>query len=883
MGGQHGMRGYLLQTIITVLDSLSQSSNWQTVTIEPNDESEKVDIKWELTNGEKKLVQVKSSQNTIGFASAKKWVAELKTDTLADRYELICIGHTDTKLNETDDIDGVKIVKKPLDFDLLLSNSIVKLDEFYEKKNRSKLQATIKQILVNSLNFKFGHDSIFGKTITKEDFDNVLLNWLTAIEKHVSKNPFVQFTGFDSEEPVLTLEQVITTNFLKLIGWQHFSKDLSLDYFDDKQVSNETATVDYYITFDSKLKDSTTNHIFINSLHDYKYPESARAEIRKFIKVTNIITEDFKAKRKIDSEKVNGIFNILFWISTDNDDINKDFIYQNKEVFRNEYLEFDQHYFLVDNAKANFIISSIVTAKNYREDLPVKFLYPITEFNSSFNKIGKRGSQLPPEYINTNILPIIKENSEKISVLLFCSDPYNKENLKKIIWFLIRLTSGLANEYIVYFSDYSMDFQNEVLDVLQSFDNNDILDKVSVKKSLFVETSQIADLSIPNTADLSATIEAIQSEGQLRINPIFKEQLPYGDILKPILNTDKIGAQDLKIFLSHKGIFLKNADKRKLMDLMVSLLFSPIELENFINLINVKERPVSSIPYFLPTITETPISEIFNQIRPNFENITHGLQAKLNSPVVFAPDPDQPGLFVFSSHVEKKDPTKHIALNTIWEPIKITYQKINGGFILNNVETNSKDAKIIANRINTIIKEELLEHGHIADQTTEIKFSDFTSNTERVNFLLSFNNIDSSNIFIRQDIKGLKYIFDESKEIPEIYKDRTEKELIILFRGKKLEGLRELSEDFFKEIILLEEITISYYFEVKGVKSYLSVRYDFSDALKIRPIDGNFRSQAYLHKNYYVKQVRKIADLEKILNKEVERLKIEKLQRFGKI
>ncbi len=883
MGGQHGMRGYLLQTIITVLDSLSQSSNWQTVTIEPNDESEKVDIKWELNTNKKKLVQVKSSQNTISYTAAKKWVAELKNGTLAEHYELICIGHTDSKLNETSDIDGVKIVKKPLDLDLLLSNSIVKLDEFYEKKNRSKLQATIKQILVNSLNFKLGHDSIFGKTITKEDFDNVLLNWLSAIEKYVSKNPFIQFTGFDSEEPILTIEQIITSNFLKLIGWKHFSKDFTLDYFDDKLVSNETAKVDYYVTFESKLKDNTTNHIFINALQDYKYPENARYEIRNFIKATNVITEDFKAKRKIDTQKSNGVFNILFWISTDNDDINKDFIYQNKEVFRNEYMELDQHYFLVDNAKANFIISSIVTAKNFREDLPVKFLYPITEFNSSFNKIGKRGTQLPPEYINTNILPIIKENSEKISVLLFCSDPYNQENLKKIIWFLIRLTSGLANEYIVYFSDYSLDFQNEVLDVLQSFDNSDLLDKVSIKKSLFVETLQFAELSIPTIGDISSTIEAIQSEGELRINPIFKEQLPYGDILKPILNTDKISAQDLKIFLSHKGIFLKNADKRKLMDLMVSLLFSPIELENFINLINVKERPVSSIPYFLPAITETPISEIFSQIRPNFENITDGLQAKLNSPVVFSSDPDQPGLFLFSSHVEKKDPTKHIALNTIWEPIKITYQKINGGFILNNVETNSKDAKIIANRINTIIKEELLEHGHIADQTTEIKFSDFTSNTERVNFLLSFNNIASSNIFIKQDIKGLKYIFDETKEIPEIYKDRTEKDLIILFRGKKLEGLRELSEDLFKEIILLEEITISYNFEIKGVKSNLSVRYDFSDALKIRPIEGTFRSQAYLHKNYYVKQVRKIADLEKNLNKEVERLKIEKLQKFGKI
>lgn len=883
MGGQHGVRGYLLQTIITVLDSLSQYKPWATVTIEPNDASEKVDVKWVMTDAKTRLVQVKSSQNLITYSTAKKWALELKSSTEADNYELICIGLPDSKLNETPAIDGVDIVLKPLDFGLLLSDSIFKLNQFYEKKNRTKVQSTLNEVIINSLNFKLGKDSIFGKTISKEDFDDVLLNWLNAIEAHVTKNPFVKFSALEQQDVALTFEQQVSINFLKLIGWQHYITNIKLDYYDEKLLSNETAVVDYYVNFESKLKDNTTDHIFLNTIQDYEYPEQARPQIRNFLTATNLITEDYKANRKIDNEKRNAVFNILFWISTDDKDVNKDFIYQNKELFRNELLELEQHYFLIDNTKANFLISSIITAKNYREELPVKFLYPITEFNSSFNKIGKRGFQLPPEYINTNILPIIKENKEQISVLLFCSDPYQKDNLKKIIWFLIRLTSGFANEYLIYFSDYTNSLQNEVVEVLRSFDNVDILNKISVRKNTNIEISQIVDVLVPKTTDISTEVEAIQEQDALKVNPIFREQLPYGDILKPILSTENISAQDLKIFLSHKGIFLKNADKRKLMDLMVSLLFSPIELENFINLINVKERPVSSVPYFLPVVSQSSITEIFNEIKPDFRNITEGLQAKLNHPVIFTPDPQQPDLYVFSSYVEKKDPTKHIALNTTWEPIRITYQKIAGGFMLNNVETNSKDAKTIANRINSIIRTELLAHGHVAEETTEIKFSDFSSNKERVNFLLSFNNISSCDFFIRQDIKGLKYIFDESKVIPETYADKTEKDLIILFRGKKLEGLRELSEDVFKEIILLEEISISYYFEYKGVRSYFSVKYDFSDALKSKSQDGAFRSQTYLHKNYSVKQVKKIADLEKVLNKEVDKLKIEKLQRFGKI
>jgi len=883
MGGQHGMRGYLLQAIITILDSLTQSFEWTTVTIEPNDETEKVDIKWELPDGTKKLVQVKSSQNPITLPTAKKWIAALKIDNEGSELELLCVGRLDDKLSKESVIDGVPIVNKPLDFELLLSDSIVKLEGFYERNNRPKIPSLVKEVIINSLNYKLSKDSIFGRTISKSEFNDVLLSWLSAMEAHVTKNPLIKFLPFENDEPALSLEQKITTNFLNLIGWTTYLTNNKLDYYDEVNLSNETATVDYYLKFESKLKDDTIDHIFFTSVHDFQYPENARPQIKKFLNDTNIITDDLKAKRKIDPTKKNSIFNMLLWISTENSDINKDFIFENKEMFRNEYLNQDQQYFFIDNAKANFIISSIVTARSYREDLKVKFLYPITEFNSSFDKIGKRGAQLPPQYINTNILPIIKEDNDKISILLFCSDPFNKENLRKIIWLLIRLTSGFANEYFIYFSDYSSELQNEATEVLHSFENEDLNKKVFVKKSVFVETSKIAEVNLPITTGLDAEVDAVRIKDELRINPIFREQLPYGDILKPILNTDKINAQDLKIFLSLKGIFLKNADKRKLLDLMVSLIFSPIELENFINLINVKERPVSSMPTFIPVISQSTISQIFTEIKPNFQDVTNGLQAKLNDPVIFLPDKEEPDLFVYSSYVEKKDLTKHIALNTLWEPIKITYKKIDSGLILNSVETNSKDAKTIANRITTIIKDELLEHGHIKDQITEIGFNDFVSNAERVNFLLSFINIDQSNIFINQDIKSLKYIFDEKKNIPDNYKDKTEKDLIILFRGKNLVGLREISEDVFKDIILLEEISISYNFEIKGVKSYFSVKYDFSDALRNKPINGSFRTQTFLHRNYAVKQIKKVSDLEKQLNKEVEKMKIEKLKKFGKI
>ncbi len=74
MGGNAGVRGYLIQTIICVLNALEKDNNWLAVTLEPMDESEKVDIRWKYQNDVVKVCQVKSSQNIIRKTSSQKVV-----------------------------------------------------------------------------------------------------------------------------------------------------------------------------------------------------------------------------------------------------------------------------------------------------------------------------------------------------------------------------------------------------------------------------------------------------------------------------------------------------------------------------------------------------------------------------------------------------------------------------------------------------------------------------------------------------------------------------------------------------------------------------------------------------------------------------------------
>ena len=72
-GGPVAIRGYLVQTLVALLEALDADKDWISVTLEPPDHvSEKIDILWQYP-GKIKAVQVKSSINPFEDADVKQW------------------------------------------------------------------------------------------------------------------------------------------------------------------------------------------------------------------------------------------------------------------------------------------------------------------------------------------------------------------------------------------------------------------------------------------------------------------------------------------------------------------------------------------------------------------------------------------------------------------------------------------------------------------------------------------------------------------------------------------------------------------------------------------------------------------------------------------
>ncbi|ESU31296.1 hypothetical protein G3A_17460 [Bacillus sp. 17376] len=199
MGGREGSRGYLYQAVVSVLQSL-QDKDWKSVQVEPDSANDKVDILWEFNSGNEKVAQVKSSINNFSKADIIKWLEEICNDaSQANEISLILIGSLSdgtkrfvNKLNEIEtlqtdelkELEGIKdfverisIHQENFDLSSLESKINNSLDIFLTEQGHTVNYYT-RAMMVDALVNTFNKFSIQGQKVSREEFEQNLLDWV---------------------------------------------------------------------------------------------------------------------------------------------------------------------------------------------------------------------------------------------------------------------------------------------------------------------------------------------------------------------------------------------------------------------------------------------------------------------------------------------------------------------------------------------------------------------------------------------------------------------------------------------------------------------------------------------------------------------------------
>ncbi|PHF44674.1 hypothetical protein [Bacillus toyonensis] len=200
MGGKEGSRGYLYQSIATVMDTVLDEK-WKAVEVEPDTDNDKVDILWLYENNKKKVVQVKSSENNISRADIISWLEELIEDVNdAEEYKLMLIGNCNdatskfiTKINKRNfskeedkdykDLSGIQSFISKIK--IQLENFQLVALEAQIHQNVSKLLAKMGHVLhpsiidqiTGAMVYQFSKFSTNGTRLSRKEYMERIQEW----------------------------------------------------------------------------------------------------------------------------------------------------------------------------------------------------------------------------------------------------------------------------------------------------------------------------------------------------------------------------------------------------------------------------------------------------------------------------------------------------------------------------------------------------------------------------------------------------------------------------------------------------------------------------------------------------------------------------------
>lgn len=182
MSGSAAIRGYLIQTMTCLLESITADPPWDQVCIEPAHESDKVDVLWQFPGGSVKAVQVKSSQNQIAKADVLSWASDLETSCTATEYVLHLLGPCSQAVVELGMVGKVRVPPpRVLDLDGLVEQAAHRLDIFFENRGVSRMPPWVRELLVNAVVAKLATYSTKGAFVSRRDFDALLIDWILLL------------------------------------------------------------------------------------------------------------------------------------------------------------------------------------------------------------------------------------------------------------------------------------------------------------------------------------------------------------------------------------------------------------------------------------------------------------------------------------------------------------------------------------------------------------------------------------------------------------------------------------------------------------------------------------------------------------------------------
>jgi len=321
--------------------------------------------------------------------------------------------------------------------------------------------------------------------------------------------------------------------------------------------------------------------------------------------------------------------------------------------------------------------------------------------------------------------------------------------------------------------------------------------------------------------------------------------LPFGAMLRPLLNDSCLSDADINNILRSRGVYVSDSDKKNIIPLMVTMILSPKEFEQLQEKQETKEdnpkhrnSVIKSKSKNSLALAIRDMSIDVNQLEKNNPDI------HVNSPMAFSYVTDN--IIQLEYTIVREDLTRDWVRpqSTHSGKVILTKNEIDDEISITNQYTSKETDDINRLLIKDVVSY-LKASGEVDDTLKTICANDFT-NRDRFNFMLQ----------LAQNNEDLTLQFDEIKDIElgpdpdnppknpnSIFQQNVKK---VIINGNSLERNSLLTDDEQKDNLLLRSIEAKYSFNCNGVKGYCTLQYGFMHFFRSQSTSQDFQV-ALLH------------------------------------
>lgn len=295
--------------------------------------------------------------------------------------------------------------------------------------------------------------------------------------------------------------------------------------------------------------------------------------------------------------------------------------------------------------------------------------------------------------------------------------------------------------------------------------------------------------------------------------------LPYGEKLKPLLNSSTVKATELKNILNDRGIFIAENSKEKEIPILTKILLIPSEFEKIIETQKTKDETVKRRTRSIKCDTEKSLIDILDdEIKEEQLNLPEYKSYELNCNLEVMPVLENRNSVEIDYSISREDPTKDWTNQKSKFNGKVKITK-NGTDIDIEMEYTSPETQDVNNKIVSCIKRQLVDK-NIVDKNEEIDIitSSKLNNKKRFEFLLNLSSDSQTGILIFKQIKNVEFSPDNSQNLVEDIKWMSERVKNMKLSGKALNEIKYLQDEQYRDCLKLSEIQSEYSYEYEGGK-----------------------------------------------------------------